>query len=211
MAPVSKALAVQTKHEPVRFPFEKLESEGVREYQQFCAFLEDRECLSVAAFVKTMGWDRDMLEVASRNNWMSRRIEYWNFLVIRQRHLYTRLLEDYYEDVSGRREMHQKRLENAYNQEKTPKKDYIGPSVEVAINAQLRDMDAVVKVIQALKGDGRSITIINQAVGQVNPAADVKRFAAAWDEGANTVVDGQARSVEKAPDSSTHSETSSGM
>lgn len=189
-----------------RFSFEKLDDETASEYRNFAAFMQDREGLSPAEFIKANGWDKVIIDQAVRNRWMIRRNDYWNYLIAKQRQKYVQLIGDFYDDIVARRDLHNKRIDKAIqseNGEKDKKGEPIASFVTVdeAIDAQLKDMRMVLSVVNALKNDSKSITIINTAVGQINPATDVNRFVANWDQSSGSVVDGTARIVDKSTDS----------
>lgn len=197
------------------FSFEPVKDETQDEYHVFAQFLESDPMQSPARWL--MSRDLDVAtwwEIAERNSWISRRIDYWNYAAIRQRVVWVNMLTQYSVDIMSRRQQQIDRLEQARAAETEISvildkrgnshevKGILGREYNDAIKSFNMDVQMITMVIGALNGVGGSITIINNAVGTVALSKDTRDIAASWDRISQNIIEGTATQRAKSlPDS----------
>lgn len=174
-------------------PFEPLPDEPNDAYQMFTAFLASYPDHSPMQFIK----DRDLnvdewFDIASRYHWVSRRVDYWNYLAIRQRAKWIMALDECLVEFKSRLRVHYARIEQARDKEE--KNKVLFAEFDRVVRTLDAEMAMAKDVVVALSGSARdSITIVNQQVGNVNLQKDVAAIAQAWDEQSKNVIEGTVK------------------
>lgn len=198
------------------FTFERQPDEDKQEYEKFTEYLASQEDISPARWVTRHNESPILIDVSARNNWLSRKTDYWNFLAARQRAKWVELLDTYREDLLKRRDEHLWRLGKAIEMEKAEFAEYeleeimedengkpikkakpkLNSAYDRALHTYNNDLRAAVEVVASLSGSERAVQIINTAVGAINVPKDVAALTRQWDA-SSAIVEGVAREVEK--------------